>query len=73
MTDHMIPGADGGSEAPTLDPWPSRERITGTPAVVHHGRPVTAGPAVCQGCGSLVWWSGALWTERDGLWHRCAP
>lgn len=44
------------------------------PARVHHGRPVTMGPAVCQGCGSRVWWSGGLWCDDSpaGTWHRCA-
>ena len=43
-------------------------------ARVHPGRPVTMGPAVCQGCGSRVWWSGGLWCDGSatGTWHRCA-
>lgn len=65
------PRADGGSavRAISLD-----DALTGlvpaSKARVGHGRPVTAGPAVCQGCGLLVWWSGALWSDRDGTWHR---
>lgn len=73
MTTHTV--GHGGATVPTLVPWSpyQRGRITGTPALVRPGRPVTMGPAACQGCGSLVWWSGGLWTERDGRWHRCAP
>ena len=45
--------------------------LRGQPARVHHGRPVTVGPAVCEACRQLVWWSGALWSNQDGTWHRC--
>lgn len=38
-------------------------------------RLILLGPARCQGCGALVWWSLTWswdgWTERGGQRHRC--
>lgn len=61
--------AELGGTADTLDRLAAGRSH---PARVHHGRPVTMGPAVCQGCGSRVWWSGGLWADASGTWHRCA-
>jgi hypothetical protein len=35
------------------------------------------GPALCKGCGALVWWAAArngqlrCWRNRNGLRHDC--
>ena len=64
---------DGGPRDQVVEDVTARQdvRAAAPKATVRPGRPVTVGPARCQGCRSLVWWSGALWTNEDGTWHRC--